>query len=129
MLNAVARYFDLFADYRPTGAKAQAAAGSKLDAWRQWAIYLASVLGVLLGPFVPAALTGAAPPLAAAFTDLNQLLWGAVLALAMFPAIYKVVLSPKVPLLAQMGTGLVAGFLARKIVPKAIEVVGKLFGA
>jgi hypothetical protein len=96
--------------------------------WRQLLVYLGCVLGVIVGPFLPAALGGTPPSLAAVFGGANHLFWSAVIGLALFPAIYKLVFDPEKPLIVQIAFGLVAGFLAQKIVPSVIEIVAKGVG-
>lgn len=123
MVNTIVRYFDLYADWNPATAKAQAAQGAKVEGWRQLVVYLTCLLGVILAPYVSGALSGSAPPFSEVFSSANRIGWSAVLALAVFPISYKTILSPKLPLLVQMGTALVTGFVAQKIVPKAIDLV------
>jgi len=123
MVNAIVRYFDLYADWKPSGAKAHATSGAKIEGWRQLLVYLACLLGVILAPYVSAALSGSAPSFSEVFASANRIGWSAVIALAVFPISYKTILSPKLPLVAQLGTALVTGFVAQKIVPKAIDLI------
>jgi len=128
MLNWLGRYFDLFYQYRPGRALAQAAKSGSIALWRQLLIYGFCLLGVLVGPYIPAALAGDPPTLAIVFGTPNHLFWSAVIALAVFPAIYKIVFDPNKPLIVQLSFALVAGFIAQKIVPKAIDIVSKGVG-
>lgn len=125
MINTIVRYFDLYADWKPAGAKAQAAGDAHVEGWRQVLVYLGCLLGVLLGPYISGVLGGGAPPFSEVFSSANRIGWSAVLALAVFPVAYKAILNPKIPLVVQLGTALVTGFVAQKIVPAAISLVLK----
>jgi len=128
MINQIARYFDLYSEYRPGSAKAQKASKDTTALWRQLLVYVGCVLGVIVGPFIPTVLSGNTPSLAAVFGSANHLFWSAVIGLALMPAIYKLVFDPEKPLVVQVAFGLVAGFLAQKIVPSAIEIVARGVG-
>lgn len=125
MINRIVEYFDLFSAYRTGRPKAQVATKEELALWREFLIYLSCVLGVLVGPYVPALLKGTPPDLAVVFGSAKHLFWSAVVALAAVPAVYKWLFDPKKPLIAQMGFGLVAGFVAKNLVPLAMQVIGK----
>ena len=44
------------------------------------------------------------------------------------PAIYRLVFDSEKPLIVQIAFGMVAGFLAQKIMPSAIEIVANAVG-
>jgi hypothetical protein len=125
MINRIVEYFDLFSEYRTGRAKAQAATKEETALWRQLLIYSTCVVGVLVGPYVPALLQGTQPDLAVVFGGVKHIVWSAIVALAAVPAVYKWLFDPKKPLIVQMGFALVAGFVAKNLVPLAMQLIGK----
>jgi hypothetical protein len=123
-MNAVIRYFDLFSGYRGVPAGYAAGAG-EISVQRQFLIYLCLVLGVILGPYVPEALAGNSPVVSAMFLDANKIFWSFVLALVVFPGVYKIILDPGKPLFVQMGLALIAGFGAKQLAPFVIGEITK----
>lgn len=122
MLNKLGAYFDLYSEYRPGRPRAQAAAKDDIALWRQLLIYLASVLGVILGPYVSAALGGTLPDPSVVFAGPNRIFWSCVFGFAVLPPAYKLVFDPKKPFVVQISFALVAGFLAQKLVPVALAL-------
>jgi hypothetical protein len=126
MLRGIVNYFDLFYPYRGYHPKAQAAGANQIALWREITIYLICVLGVLAGPFIPAALAGTPPPLGTLFDSANHIIWSAIIALGAMPVAYKLIFVPSNPFIVQCGFGLVTGFVAQKLVPVAIAMIQKL---
>jgi hypothetical protein len=125
----ICRYFDLYSEYRPSRSKSLAPGDNDdVALWRQILVYAGCLIGVLVGPYVSAALTGNEPSLGEVLKTGNHIFWSAIIALALFPVIYKVVFDPKKPLIAQIALGLAAGFVAQKIVPHVIDLAPKLLG-
>ena len=125
MINSVIRFFDLYSQYRPEHAVAHAGGNSQFAWWRQLLVYLGCVVGVLLGPYAVAAAGGESPSLEEIFGSITRLIWALVFAFVIIAALFKALLSPKLPLVAQIGTAIVTGFISEKIIPTVIETAAK----
>jgi hypothetical protein len=67
-----------------------------------------------------AVLAGNNPVVLAMFAP-NKIFWSFVLALVVFPGIYKIILDPGKPRIVQMGFALIAGFGAKRLAPFVID--------
>jgi hypothetical protein len=123
------RYFDLYSEYRPSRSKSLAPGDEGYVAiWRQILVYIGCLMGVLAGPYITAALAGHEPSLNVVLESGSHIFCSAIIAGALLPAIYKLVFDPMKPLIVQIAFGMVAGFIAQKIVPLAIDLVSKAAG-
>jgi hypothetical protein len=130
MPNAVSWFFDLYAqDREPPQPTAQADGGGggggddDLAPWRQVVVYLASVVGILGGPYALSAAAGKYPTLLEMFGSPMRLFWAVVFGFVLTAFLFKIILSARNPLVVQIGAAIVAGFSSEKIVPKAIEAL------
>ena len=78
MINQVIGFFDLYNQYRPTGALAHAAAPDDIAGWRQFLVWFCAALGVVLGPYALDAAGGTSAEFSVIFGSWVRLLWAAV---------------------------------------------------
>jgi hypothetical protein len=89
-------------------------------------MYIACVCGILLGPFVPDLIAGNPLP-SSAILQWSKIICALILAFVILAGLYKTILDPKVPLVAQIGYAIIAGFVSQKIAPLIIDGVAKIF--
>lgn len=122
-MNSVLRFFDLYSEYRATDARPQSANDEEIATWRQIVVYVACVVGILLGPFVVGAATGTYPAWLEVVTPVSKLIWALILGFVLTAFLFKVLVSPKAAIFVQIGTGLACGFGSGELVPIAIKVL------
>ena len=123
LLDTAERYFNLFARRRsPFEAKeVPESVNAPLTMQRQIAIWVGLMVGVLMQPIFPILATISDEALWAALWS-GRTLVAALIALIIFPSVYKNAFNPTEPLLAQIGTVLMAGIGWRSVVDGAASV-------
>lgn len=122
MLYRLGWFFDLYSQYKGPQAVAQAN-DDEIAGWRQFVVYLACVIGIILGPFAIKASAGTYVDFATMFGSLIRAFWAFVFGFVLTAALFKIVLTPKTPLVVQIGTAIVSGFASGTLIPKAIETL------
>lgn len=128
MLNTVLRFFDLYSQDRSTESIAQGAKKNRTAGWRIFVVYLACVLGVVLGPFALDAAVGKYTDFMVMFGSVHRLFWAVVFGPVLTAVLFKTVLSAKTDLLIQVGIAILAGFASGKVIPAAIGMIVKWIG-
>jgi hypothetical protein len=127
MINSVLRFFDLYSRNRGIGNVAQGASDDEIAGWRQFVVYIACAIGIILGPYALDAATGKYVDFLTMFGSPVRLFWAVVFGFVLTASLFKTVLNATTPLVIQIGSAIVAGFGSGKAVPKAIEVLSKWF--
>ncbi len=133
MLDGVSWFFDLYAqDRKPPeageqrGGEGEDEEDESLATWKQIAVYVASVIGILIGPYARAAASEKYPTFTEMFGSPMRLFWAIVFGFIVTAFLFKTILSAKNYLIVQIAFALAAGFGSQTIVPKAIDFLAKL---
>ena len=125
-MNGIIWFFDLYSQYKTDDVRPHKVDGSEVGNGVQWLIYSACLAGIFLGPFVIDAANGKYPTFGQMFTGLPQLFWSIVIAFVLTALLFKVLLKPTTPLVAQIGTALAVGMGSGKLLPIALEALTKI---
>lgn len=124
-MNKIISFFDLYSQYRPQGAQAQSATDEQIAVWRQWVIYLACLVGIFAGPYALEAAQGRYPSLIQVVGGPAHALWSALFAFVLTAALFKTWLTPKTPLVGQIGVAIAVGIGSGKLVPVALDLLAR----
>lgn len=115
-MNGLIRFFDLYSQYRVEGPLAQSATDEQIALWREVLVYLACLAGAMIAPFFADIVAEQYPALAALFRGWHHLLWSVILSFILTAAVFKTPLvSPRMNIVGQIGTGLVAGIFSKTV--------------
>lgn len=108
MLGALVRYFDLFYTPHVLTAGTPRPTSGVMGIIRELLVYLGLIIGVMVEPLIPTINDPSMKDISAAFA-WPRALGAAIIALAIFPQVYKSALDRDQPVLAQAGVVLMAG--------------------
>ena len=122
-INSIIRYFDLASETRPGGARAIATDGAKPAPWLPQ--YVALLVGILVQP--PFEQFRNTMP---HHWDLASITWGwvafaLIVAVVIFPGIYKSAFDPTKPLFLQLCAVFTAGLGWQALLETGIKAAGK----
>ena len=119
MVNKVLRYFDIVSDHRPISAAAQAAGEKGLKVLPQW---IAVFLGIVTQPYLSHFIQTRQFDLAAFLSSLisGSLIGSLLVAVLIFPGVYKNSFDPKSPLIVQFGTIFAMGAGYQSLLPTGL---------
>jgi hypothetical protein len=122
-INKIIEYFDLASEYRPGGSRAVTEASTKRFHW--FPQYLGLLAGILVQPYLQRYM-------AAGHWDLSGL-WGwsvasAIIALMVFPGVYKESFDVTKPLFVQLCVIFTAGMGWQTLVSSALKSTGVIQG-
>jgi hypothetical protein len=120
MLDSFVRFFDLYSQDKPSGNHAQSASNQQLATWRQVVVYIACVVGIIVGPYAVDAAAGTYVSFIAMFGSGIRLFWAIVFGFVLTAFLFKTVFDANTPIFVQIGGAIVSGFASGKVIPKAI---------
>ena len=123
-MNTIIRFFDLYSQYRDPRAKAQGVTATHIAGWRQLVIYVSCVVGIIRGltpPWEPRQAISLSGP--SFSTSWSRIIWATVFGFVLTAFLFKVLITPKTPLVIQIGVALAAGFGSAKLVPVALKLL------
>ena len=124
-MNRIFWFFDLYSQHRNTFEFAQGADDDKVSARREAAIYIACLAGIFAGPFAIEAAKGKYPNLLEMFGSWPHVLWSVLFSFILTAALFKVWLTPKSPIISQIGVAIAVGMSSGKLLPIALEALTK----
>jgi len=127
MKNTILRFFDLYSRNRGPNNVAHGASQGQIAGWRQFVVYVACLVGIIVGPYALDAANGKYADFTVMFGSPLRLFWAVVFGFVITAALFKTVLSAATLFVVQVGTAIVAGFCSGKVVPKAIDILSKWF--
>jgi hypothetical protein len=122
-MNKVIGFFDLYSQYRRADARAQSASDEETAGWRQAVVYLACLVGIFAGPFALEAAKGKYPPLAQLLGGWGHVFWSVLFAFILTAALFKLWLSPRTPIVGQIGVAIAVGIGSGELIPVALDAL------
>jgi hypothetical protein len=124
-MNGIIWFFDLYSQYRDQDSIAHKADGETVGGFTQLCVYFGCLAGILAGPYALDAAKGKYPSILELFGGWSHLLWSVLFGFVLTAALFKLWLTPKTPLVSQIGIAIAVGIGSGKLIPLALQTLVK----